>query len=134
MQDLRDAVVADPMGRLNEVIGGVEFIQEDAASMCRAELFHQEGMLPKHLCRCNTEVNSMLYDDDDVEVFCVVELNTVLSSFVFRDVGDCLWSAASSCDWDEPNLFKVTVDMEFLGGFTKGYGASTSAFPTPIEV
>ena len=62
--------------------------------MCKAERLFREGKLPKRVCHCDTKVNNMMFDEDGT-VLCVIDLDTVMPSFIFSDYGDFLRSGAT---------------------------------------
>ena len=133
IRQLREAVAADAVGRLKEVQDIVNEIEKDADEMCKAEELYRQDLLPKRICHCDTKVTNMLFDEDSHEVLCVIDLDTVMPSFVFSDFGDFLRSAANTGAEDEPDLDKVTFNMEIFKAFAKGYIESTKSFLTPIE-
>ena len=100
--------------------------------MCKAERMHREGLLPKRICHCDTKVNNMMFDASG-EVLCVIDLDTVMPSFVFSDFGDFLRTAANKVAEDDPRIEMVEFDMEIFKAFAKGYIESASVFLTPVE-
>jgi hypothetical protein len=74
----------------------------------------------------------MLFDKNG-EVLCVIDLDTVMPSFIFSDYGDFLRTAANKVAEDCPQIDKVEFDMEIFKAFTKGYIESASSFLTPVE-
>ena len=102
------------------------------AEMCKAERMHREGVLPKRICHCDTKVNNMLFDRDG-QILCVIDLDTVMPSFVFSDFGDFLRTAANTGAEDDPDLDKVNFNMEIFRAFAKGYLSTAGAFLTPLE-
>ena len=133
LQQLREAVAANPSGRLEKVQDIVDAIEKDAEQMCCAEQLYREGKLPKRICHCDTKVSNMLFDEDG-NVLCVIDLDTVMPSFIFSDFGDFLRTAANTGKEDDPDLDKVTFNMEIFKAFTKGYIESARSFLTPIEI
>ena len=133
MRQLREAVRNDAAGRLDEVRDIVEELERDADEMCQAERLFREGRLPKRICHCDTKVNNMLFDQDG-QVLCVIDLDTVMPSFVFSDYGDFLRTGANFTAEDDPNLSKVGFNEEIFKAFTTGYLESAHDFLTPIEV
>ena len=93
---------------------------------------HREGVLPKRVCHCDTKVNNMLFDKNG-EVLCVIDLDTVMPSFIFSDYGDFLRTAANKVAEDCPEIDKVEFDVEIFRAFTKGYLESASSFLTSVE-
>lgn len=132
LRQLRDAVAADPVGRLAAVSDLVEAIEARAEEMTAAERLGREGKLPKRLCHCDTKVNNMLLDAATGEVLCVIDLDTVMPSFVFSDYGDFLRTGACTTAEDEPDTSKIDFDMDIYNAFTEGY-LSAATFLTPQE-
>ena len=133
LQQFHDAVKADKVGRLAGVKDIVEEIEKRANSMCRSEQLFREGKLPKRICHCDTKVDNILFDKDD-NVLCVIDLDTVMPSFIFSDYGDFLRSAANTMPEDSPEYDKIDFRMDIFKSFTEGYLKTARAFLTPIEI
>ncbi len=133
LQQFHDAVKADKVGRLAGVKDIVEEIEKRADSMCRSEQLFREGKLPKRICHCDTKVDNILFDKDD-NVLCVIDLDTVMPSFIFSDYGDFLRSAANTMPEDSPEYDKIDFRMDIFKSFTEGYLKTARAFLTPIEI
>lgn len=134
LRQLDEAVAEDKAGRLSldESKSILEFIREHQEDMCRAEKLHREGVLPKRICHCDTKVNNMMFDDKG-NVLCVIDLDTVMPSFVFSDFGDFLRTGANTVAEDDPAIDKVSFRMDIFESFSKGYLESTASFLTPVE-
>lgn len=133
MKQLHDAIKENRSGRADEVKDLIAEIEKRADSMCRAERLYREGKLPKRICHCDTKVNNMLFDEDGT-VLCVIDLDTVMPSFVFSDFGDFLRTAANTGLEDDTNLDNVDFNMEIFKAFTAGYLESAKSFLLPIEI
>ena len=133
LKQLRDAVAADAAGRVQEVRYFLDEIEKRADEMCKAERLFREGRLPKRVCHCDTKVNNMMFDEDGT-VLCVIDLDTVMPSFVFSDYGDFLRSGANTGLEDDKNPDNVNFNMEIFRAFTKGYLESGKSFLLPIEI
>ena len=133
LKQLRDAVAADAAGRVQEVRYFLDEIEKRADEMCKAERLYREGKLPKRVCHCDTKVNNMMFDEDGT-VLCVIDLDTVMPSFIFSDFGDFLRSAANTGKEDEKDLNNVRFNMEIFKAFAKGYIESARSFLTPVEI
>ena len=133
-RQLREAVAADAAGRLAdpEVRSLVSDIRSFEEEMCKAERMYRAGVLPKRICHCDTKVNNMLFDRDG-SILCVIDLDTVMPSFVFSDFGDFLRTAANTGTEDDPDLDKVSFNMEIFKAFAEGYLESAGVFLTPVE-
>ena len=133
-RQLREAVAADKAGRMKEpevqeILARLQPFEEE---MCKAERLHREGKLPKRICHCDTKVNNMMFDDKG-NVLCVIDLDTVMPSFVFSDFGDFLRTAANTVAEDDPAVEKVDFKMDIFEAFAEGYISSAKVFLTPLE-
>lgn len=133
MQQLRDAVKENKANRLSEVQYYVDELEKRSEEMCKAERLFREGKLPKRVCHCDTKVNNVLFDENG-SVLCVIDLDTVMPSFVFSDFGDFLRTAANKGQEDDKDLNNVEFNMEIFKAFAKGYIKSAKKFLTQIEI
>jgi hypothetical protein len=75
----------------------------------------------------------MLFDNEG-NVLCIIDLDTVMPSFVFSDFGDFLRSAANTGAEDDPNLGNIHFNMDIYKAFREGYLEGTKSFLTPQEL
>lgn len=134
LRQLREAVAADPVGRVKEVEELLKVIESRADCMCFAEKLHREGKLPKRVCHCDTKVNNMLFDKETGKVLCVIDLDTVMPSYIFSDFGDFLRTAASTRAEDDPDYDGIDFRFDVFKAFAEGYLRSASSFLTPVEI
>lgn len=133
LRQLDEAVKNDVAGRMDEVREELAQIAGRAETMTLAQRLHREGVLPKRICHCDTKVNNMLFDRDG-SVLCVIDLDTVMPSFVFSDYGDFLRTGANKGAEDDADLNNVEFDMEIFKAFTEGYLKGASSFLLPVEI
>lgn len=133
LKQLHDAVAADPVGRVKEVQPLLDELESRAEEMCKAERLHREGKLPKRICHCDTKVNNMMFDEDG-RILCVIDLDTVMPSFIFSDYGDFLRTGANTGAEDDKDLNRVEFNMDIFRAFTEGYLSSARGFLTPLEI
>ena len=133
LQQLREAIADDKAGRLADVRDIADKLLAHADEMCLAEQLHREGRLPKRICHCDTKVNNMLFDRDG-KVLCVIDLDTVMPSYVFSDFGDFMRTAANTGAEDDPDLDRVNFNMDIFRAFTEGYLESAGVFLTREEI
>jgi len=134
-RQLAEAVAADPVGRMAEpevqaILADLKPFEEE---MCKAERLYREGVLPKRICHCDTKVNNMLFDADG-NILCVIDLDTLMPSFVFSDFGDFLRTAANTVAEDDPAWETVDFKMDIFEAFARGYVESARVFLTPVEL
>ena len=131
LQQFHEAVAADKCGRAKDVQDIIEEIEKRADDMCRSEKLYREGKLPKRICHCDTKVNNMMFDEDG-RVLCVIDLDTVMPSFVFSDYGDFLRTGANAVAEDDPAIERVAFRRDIFEAFTRGY-LESATFLTPAE-
>lgn len=129
--DGREPIADDP-DHSDEVVAMLDDIDEHSEEMCKAERMYRDGQLPKRICHCDTKVNNMMFDKDG-NVLCVIDLDTVMPSFVFSDFGDFLRTAANTAPEDEPDTSKISFNMDIFKSFARGYIESTKGFLTDVE-
>ena len=134
LRQLDEAITADPVGRMkdHEVQEFVKKIKDLSFEMSLGERLFREGKLPKRICHCDTKVNNMLFDTQG-NVLCIIDLDTIMPSFVFSDFGDFLRSAANTGAEDDPDLGNIHFNMAIYDAFLEGYLEGTKAFLTPVE-
>ncbi len=133
LAQLDAAIEADPVGRLKEVQDLVDLVNIYAEEMTVSERLYQKGLLPKRICHCDTKVNNVLFDKNG-HVLCVIDLDTVMPSFIFSDFGDFLRTAANTVAEDDPHFEKIDFRMDIFKAFTEGYLKSARSFLLPIEI
>lgn len=134
LQQLHEMVEKDPVGRVSEpqVQEMLAEIEKRAEVMCKAERMGREGILPKRVCHCDTKVNNMMFDEND-NVLCVIDLDTVMPNFIFSDYGDFLRTGANAVAEDCPDMDKVQFRRDIYEAFTEGYLESAGSFLLPVE-
>ena len=135
LQQLREVIAKDPAGRVAEpeVQAMLKEIDARAEYMCQAERMGREGILPKRVCHCDTKVNNMMFDQQD-NVLCVIDLDTVMPNFIFSDYGDFLRTGANKVAEDFQDMDAVCFDVDIFKAFTEGYLSSANSFLTRVEI
>lgn len=133
LRQLDDAIITDAAGRFDNVRDLVNELKKRTDRACLAERLYREGKLPKRICHCDTKINNMLFDSNG-KVLCVIDLDTVMPSFVFSDFGDFLRSAANKGEEDDKDLSRVEFDMDIYTAFREGYLESAGGFLTDTEI
>ena len=133
LQQFREAISANPVGRLEEVKELVDALESRAGSMCIQEVLYREGKLLKRTNHCDTKVNNILFDENG-KVLCVIDLDTVMPGFVLSDIGDFIRTGANTGAEDDENLDRVNVNIEIFEAYTRGYMEMAKSFLTPLEI
>lgn len=131
LQQLDEALAADPVGRKAACADIIEAIDRRREDLCLAERLFRESKLPKHINHCDTKVNNILFDEAGRPI-CIVDLDTVMPGFVLSDFGDFMRSAANTGAEDDKNLDNIHVDLAIFEAYTRGY-LKEATFLTDIE-
>ncbi len=132
LQQLIDAVKADPMGRVEKVKDLLEEIENRSDEMLIQEKLYEEGKLPKRTIHCDTKVDNVLFDKSG-KVLCVVDWDTSMPGFILSDVGDFIRTGVNLAAEDEADLSKIGVNMEIYKAFVEGYLSTAGDFLTDTE-
>lgn len=133
LKQFQEAIDANTAKRLDKVQDMVDSLLSRSEDMCQAERLYRESKLPKRICHCDTKVNNMLFDEGG-DFLCVIDLDTVMPSFIFSDYGDFLRTAANTVAEDSPEYDKIAFREDIYKSFTKGYFESAKVFLTDLEV
>ena len=90
--------------------------------------------LPLRVTHNDTKLNNIMIDDATGKGICVIDLDTVMPSYIFSDVGDFLRTAANTVAEDDPALEKVEFRMDIFKEFMAGYLDSAGVFLTSKEL
>jgi len=126
---LLDAVEKDPIGRLAESRGDVDFILSNK----ELTTVLTDSRLPLRITHNDTKISNILFPTDPKLTPIVIDLDTVMPGLALFDFGDLVRSAASSAAEDEKDLEKVFIDEELRKALTEGYLSKAGDFLTPEE-
>ncbi len=133
LETFRESVKANKAERLDKVVDLVKEIEDRAEEMCKPERLHREGKLLKRINHCDTKVNNVLFDEND-QVLCVVDLDTVMPGYVLSDFGDFIRTGANTGAEDDKNLDNVSVNLDIFEAYAKGYLKHAASFLTDVEI
>ncbi len=135
LQQLREVCQVNPAHRLYEptVQELLREIETRADEMTVAERLYRSGLLPKRVCHCDTKVNNMLFSEDGKDVLCIIDLDTVMPSFIFSDYGDFLRTAANTVAEDEQDFSLIAFRHDIYEAFTQGYLSQADSFLSELE-
>lgn len=129
-----DAVLAkDPVGRKASVATEITWVESRREEMLRFWSLVEDGTIPTRVTHNDTKINNILFDQNE-EVLCVIDLDTVLNSTCLNDFGDAIRSYTNTGLEDDENLDNVTMSMSIFEAYTRGYLSQTSCFLTPAEL
>ncbi len=133
LEQFREALANDAAGRVAKTGDIIREIEARADEMCQPERWGREGKLPKRINHCDTKVNNVLFDNNG-QILCVVDLDTVMPGYVLSDFGDFIRTGANKGAEDDADLNKIGVDLDIFSGYARGYAKTAKSFLTPIEI
>lgn len=119
--DFKKAVEEDACGRAKEVEAEIKFIMEReqvAHIICDAL---EEKRIPLRVTHNDTKLNNVMIDEKTGKGLCVIDLDTVMPGSALYDFGDSIRFGASTGAEDEPDLDRVSLDLELFEAYTKGF-------------
>ncbi len=94
---------------------------------------HEKGRIPIRVTHNDTKINNVLFNPENGEAVCVVDLDTVMPGFAGHDFGDAVRSAANSMGSASLEFDKVGIDLSIYKAFAEGFLSSTGDILTKEE-
>lgn len=120
-QALEDAISADVCGRVKDAEEEIAFWRERREETKTLLERHARGLLPLRVTHNDTKLNNVMIDTRTGKGICVIDLDTVMPGFSVNDFGDSIRFGASTAAEDEPDLEKVSLDLDRFAMYTKGF-------------
>lgn len=133
LANLRKAIQANKSGRLEDVKEILDYIFEREDRMRRVILMGNNKELPLRITHNDTKFNNVLLDQDD-NVQCVIDLDTVMPGYIAYDFGDAIRTIINSAAEDEKELDKVVLNIPLFQAYTEGYLSEAKEFLTDKEI
>lgn len=118
---LKRAVEEDVCGRAAGVQREIRFIWEREPDTHVLTDMQAAGELPLRVTHNDTKLNNIMIDNATGRGLCVIDLDTVMPGLALNDYGDSIRFGASTAAEDEPDLSKVSCDLELFSLYTKGF-------------
>lgn len=111
---------ADTAGRKADLSEEIGWIESRRREMLAFWELVEKGIIPTRVTHNDTKINNILFDKQG-EVLCTIDLDTVMNSTCLNDFGDAIRSYTNTGEEDDPNLDKVSMDMEMFSAYTDGF-------------
>ena len=132
-RQLKEAIAADPKGRVAQVQKEIEYalsLEEKGGTLQR---MLDAGELPLRVTHNDTKLNNVLLNPDTRKSLCVIDLDTVMPGLSAFDFGDSIRFGAATTREDDPQPENMKLDMDRFAVYTKGFLAAAHAL-TETEV
>ncbi|MBQ7847324.1 MAG: aminoglycoside phosphotransferase family protein [Clostridia bacterium] len=111
----------DPCGRVHEVTEELAYIKSVQKKACVLTEMLEAGRLPLRVTHNDTKINNVLFDPETRCPLTVIDLDTVMPGLVAHDFGDAVRFAANTAAEDEPDVSKISLDLEQFTAFAEGF-------------
>lgn len=122
----------DRAGRRGEVTDEIAWIESRRAKIVAFWELVERGVLPMRVTHNDTKLSNILFDQND-EVLCVIDLDTVMSSTSLNDFGDAIRSYTNTGAEDDRELSRVSMDIEVFRHYAEGYLSEQGSTMTDSE-
>lgn len=133
-KNFQKAVEADVVGRAASVQEEIQFVYDREALTHVLVDMQAEGRLPLRVTHNDTKLNNIMIDDATGKAICVIDLDTVMPGLAANDFGDSIRFGASTGAEDEPDLSKVSCDLELYEAYVKGFIEGCGGALTEAEI
>lgn len=127
-------VEADPCGRVAEVMDEIDSIRSMRRFASKLTELQESGKVPLRVTHNDTKINNVLFDKKTGEPLVVIDLDTVMPGLAMHDFGDAIRFAANTAAEDEPDLTKVSLDLNKFKAFSEGFISQTAGALTDLEI
>ena len=134
LQNLKNAVTADSLGRVRQCGAEIDFMMAREADCSAALSALREGILPLRVTHNDTKLNNVLMDEKTGEALCVIDLDTVMPGLSINDFGDSIRFGANHSAEDEPDLSKVNLDVGLFETYTAAFLSEAGDALTEVEI
>ena len=120
-QVFKKAVEDDVCGRAASVQKEIQFVLEhEHLANVFADLLEKKE-IPLRVTHNDTKLNNIMLDEKTRKGICVIDLDTVMPGLSVNDFGDSIRFGASTGAEDEPDLTKISCDLDLFEAYTKGF-------------
>lgn len=128
------AVDDDKAGKVSGLEDEIEFFFARRRMLGEIVKLLNQGVLPLRATHNDTKSNNVLLDQATGKALCVIDLDTVMPGSSLYDYGDGVRFGASDALEDEPDISKVSLNMDKARAFTRGFVQETAGFLSQEEL
>lgn len=121
LQNFKDAVARDPLGRVKEVREEIDFVLAHEKDCFVLADLQKEGKLPLRVTHNDTKLDNIMIDNITHTALCVIDLDTVMPGLLVHDFGESIRFGAATSVEDEPDLSKMNLDLTLFEVYTRGF-------------
>ena len=134
IEHLDASVKADVADRVKLVGPELAFIDSVRDMVCELSDRYAKGDFPVRVTHNDTKSNNVLFDKDTHRPLVVIDLDTVMPGMAMCDFGDAVRFICNTTAEDDPDLSKVSIDLDKYRAFCKGFIGKVKDGLTPAEI
>lgn len=120
-QTFQDIIKIDRVNRVKDCSEEIEFVKSHADKLDIITGLLREGKIPRRVTHNDTKLNNIMISKTTGKALGLLDLDTVMKGSLLYDYGDALRIGASTAAEDETDLSKVTINVDLVKAFTRGY-------------
>lgn len=93
--------------------------QEVYAGKIQHALDHH--IIPKRVTHNDTKMNNILFDEKELKVRAIIDLDTIMPGSLLYDFGDAIRFGCNQAKEDEIDLEKVKLNLEYFEAYSRGF-------------
>ena len=111
----------DVCGRVANASNELEYIRSVKDYASELSIKFSSHQLPVRVTHNDTKCNNVLFDRVTKKPLVVIDYDTIMPGMAIYDFGDAVRFIANTADEDEPDISKVSFDLEKFRTFARGY-------------
>lgn len=115
------AVEKNASGRAENCADEIQFVKNRKKYCSVLVDLQGEGKIPVRVTHNDTKLNNVMFDEHSTKAICVIDLDTVMPGLALYDFGDSIRFGANTAEEDEPDLSKVSLNLEYFEAYSKGF-------------
>jgi N-acetylhexosamine 1-kinase len=130
--DFEESIIKASPERLSNAKESIAFLDANFKSIEAVANAINSGKIPLRVVHNDTKIGNMLFDENG-NILCIIDFDTVMPGSIFHDVGDALRTGSNTSTEEEKDLSKVCFDIEIYEAFMKAYVKEASSFMSEEE-
>ncbi len=129
----KEAVRKDTCGRVKSVTKEIDKLYSLEEKAVVLQEYLDKGLLPLRVTHNDTKCNNVSFDKNTGEALAVLDLDTVMPGLVAHDFGDAIRFIANSVIEDDPDIEKVSLNLDKYRAFAEGFLGEVKSSLTDFE-
>lgn len=133
-QQLHEALKNDSKNRARHCRREIDLVlgfERDAGALVT---LLEAGEIPERIVHNDTKINNVMFELENNEAVCVIDLDTVMPGIALYDFGDLVRTATTPTAEDETDPVRIHMRMDYFEALVEGYLSTAMQFLTAVEI